>query len=213
MTTKRGRPSSASKIASLEAQVAELMKLVQAGVTPSSTVEVSADYEDEKLSPDEYISVMSLLPYTLNLSTRVGGQGAVKKFTKFGEVKRILYRELVEIVENHRNFMEAGYFYILNPVFIRHHGLDDIYSKILTKERIEEILTANTEETVSFYKSANPKQQEVVVQLLVERAVENPDSVDFNMIDKLARISKIDINQIIKDRLEAGKENQTENEE
>jgi hypothetical protein len=148
---------------------------------------------EDKIQLDDFISVMSLLPYNLNLSTRAGGQGRLVKFTRFGEVKKILYKDLVDILENNSSFLEAGYFYILHPALIRHHGLGEVYSKILTKEKIEEVLGANSNESLSLYESANPKQQEVIIQSLIDRVVESPDTVNLNMIDKISRVSKVDI--------------------
>jgi hypothetical protein len=148
---------------------------------------------DSKIQLDDLISVMSLLPYTLNLSTLASGKGRVIKFTHFGEVKRILYKDLLEIMENNSNFLEAGYFYILHPALIRHHGLGDVYSKILTKEKIEEVLGVSSDESLKLYESANFKQQEVIIQTLIDKVKDNPDSVDLNMVDKISRVSKVDI--------------------
>lgn len=148
---------------------------------------------DERIQQDDYISVMSLIPYNLNLSTKEKGQGNIKKFTKFGEVKRILYRDLVDIMEVNTKFMKAGYFYILDNRVIRQHGLDDVYSKILTKEKIEEILSTGSDNSIELYKIANEEQQKVIIGLLIEKIRENPDSVNLNMIDKISRLSGVDI--------------------
>jgi hypothetical protein len=181
-----------ARLARLKAEIAELEGNVEAAKEEARTF-AKPNVVDVKIQQDEYIPVMSLLPYNLNLTTREGGQGSVKKFTKFGEVKRIIYKDLVDILEVHPNFMEAGYFYILHPGFIRHHGLNDIYSKILTKDKIEEILLANTEECVTLYSSANAGQQEIIIQLLVDKVRDNPESINLNMIDKISRVSKVDI--------------------
>jgi len=194
-----------NEIEMLKAKIAELEK--------ANAVEIIEEVErfvDEKIQQDDYISVMSLLPYTLNLSTREGGQGVVKKFTKFGEVKKILYRDLVEIMEVHSNFVQAGYFYILNPSLIRHHGLDDAYSKILTKEKIEEILLTNSDECVNLYNSANEKQQEIIIELIVDKVRDNPNSVNLNVVDKISRISKVDIVRKAEDSRELQSEIQAE---
>ena len=164
------------------------------------------EVEDTKLQPDDYVNVMSLIPYNLNLSTKEGGQGNVKKFTKFGEVKRILYRDLVEIMEVHRNFLESGYFYIMNPQLVRFHGLDDVYSKILTKEKMENILSAQADNVIDLYTSANEGQQEIIIQLLIEKVRDNPDSVNLNVIDRISRISKVDIAKKADEAREAEKE-------
>lgn len=189
MTRNTTETSKDHEIALLKAKLAEL----ENNPVESKPVVKEKDYEERRIQPDEYVSVMSLLPYNMNLSTQEGGQGSVKKFTKFGEVKRILYRDLVEILEVHRNFVEAGYFYIMNPQLIRYHGLEDVYEKILTKEKIEEIISLNSENSLDLYNSANEKQQEIIVQLIIDKLMENPDSINLNFVDKISRLSKIDI--------------------
>lgn len=147
-----------------------------------------------KVPLDTYVPVISLLPYRLNLSTKEGGQGDIKKFTKFGEVKNILHKDLVDIIEVNRSFMEAGYFYILDPAVIRQHGLDEVYSKILTKEKIEDILdNANTEHCVKLFESTNPDQQRVIVQLFVDKMKADSESVNLYTVDRISRLSGIDI--------------------
>lgn len=185
MATRTKKPSSESiELELLRAKLNELESRLS-GNTPSKDADI--------ISTDEYVSVMSLLPYPLNLSTKEGGQGSIKKFTKFGEIKQVLYRDLVDIIEVHRNFLEAGYFYILHPGIIRQLGLDELYSKILTKEKIEELLLTNSEECVTLYNSANDKQREIILQLLVDKVRDNPDSANLNVIDKISRASKFDI--------------------
>lgn len=182
------------EVEALKARLAELESTVDT-VEPTMgqrTIETGRN----KVLLDDYVPVMSLLPYRLNLSTKEGGQGDVKKFTKFGEVKNILYKDLVDIIEVNRTFMESGYFYILDPLVIRQHGLDEVYSKILTKEKIEEILNnINTEYCIDLYNSSNSNQQKVIVQLLIEKVKNDSGSVNLYTVDRISRLSKIDIAQ------------------
>src|SRR5512137_2575663 len=140
MNTKTKKQLSAEEKKELDALKARLAELEQSTDSVEPKKEQSKEAKRDKVLLDDYVPVISLLPYRLNLATKEGGQGDIKKFTKFGEVKNILYKDLVDIIEINRSFMEAGYFYILDPVVIRQHGLDDTYSKILTKEKIEDIL-------------------------------------------------------------------------
>jgi hypothetical protein len=193
MATNRGKKASVSaeQLAQLEflkQQLIELQK--QMGVA-----EEEEEYQEKKIAQDDYIRVMSLVPYNLNLATQSGGQGSVKKFTKFGEVKRIIYKDLVDIMEVHRNFLEAGYFYILDPNVIRYHGLNDAYDRILTKEKIEEILDTKSDECAELYNAATEKQQEIIVQLLIDKLKANPDSVNLNVVDRISRLSKVEISK------------------
>jgi hypothetical protein len=189
-TTKALSADEKKEVEELKARLAEL----ESSDSEKPGKEQRIQAERSRVLLDDYVPVMSLLPYKLNLSTKEGGQGDVKKFTKFGEVKNILYKDLVDIIEVDRSFMEAGYFYILDPLVIRQHGLDETYSKILTKEKIDEILNnVNTEYCIDLYNSANPEQQRVIVQLLIEKMKIDPSSVNLYTVDRISRLSKIDI--------------------
>jgi len=189
-TTKALSADEKKEVEELKARLAEL----ESSDSEKPGKEQRIQAERSRVLLDDYVPVMSLLPYKLNLSTKEGGQGDVKKFTKFGEVKNILYKDLVDIIEVDRSFMEAGYFYILDPLVIRQHGLDETYSKILTKEKIDEILNnVNTEYCIDLYNSANPEQQRVIVQLLIEKIKTDPSSVNLYTVDRISRLSKIDI--------------------
>ena len=188
---KKGVRAPSKRQAELDALKARILELEKA----SSIVqeEVIPSYESESVASDDYVKVMSLLPYMLNLCTQPLGKGNVKTFTKFGEVKKILYKELVDIIESNPGFTNAGYFYIMNPYVIRQHGLEEAYAKILTKEQLEKLLTLNSDDSLELYKSANPEQQEVIIELLAEKLRTNFASVNLNIIDKLSRLSKVNI--------------------
>ena len=143
---------------------------------------------------DAYIEVMSLVPFKLNLSTERLGRGRQFSFSRFGEVKRILYNDLASIFENYRSFMEQGYFYILNQKVIRKHGLNDIYEKILTKEMIDNILTFDSKSAIKLYESASEAQREVIDGMLI-KIVKDKDvsDVDFNIISQVSKIGGRDI--------------------
>jgi hypothetical protein len=95
----------------------------------------------EELVPNSYIKIMSLVKNPLNLSTKPHGRGKTFHFENFGEVKTVFYSELLDIIENHPSFFEAGYFYILDSRVIEANNYGDVYSRILTKEKMEEIFS------------------------------------------------------------------------
>ena len=155
------------------------------------------DTEDEfdkiEIRPDAYIKVVSLYPGWLNLSTKAYGKGKTFTFKSFGETKRILYSDLIEILEVYRHFLEKGYFYIMNRNVIRKNGLDDICVNVLTRQNIDMILMGkNDDNIVSLFKSANESQREVITDMLISKMLAN-EEVDLNLIDKLTRISGIKI--------------------
>jgi hypothetical protein len=150
---------------------------------------------DAEIGQAEYIKVVNLCPdgWHLNLSTKGSGQGKVYKFEKFGQTKKIIYMDLVDIIENHLNFVEAGRFYILDKRVIRQAGLDAAYEKILDKSKIEEIFAGNMDNAVELYSSANAEQQQLIVDFFITRLRDNPDSIDLNLVDKITRISGVKI--------------------
>jgi len=196
-----------SELELLKQQVEELRAML------GKQTSIEPEIGETKVRSDDYVPVMSLLPNTLNLSTKGGGQGTIKRFTKFGEVKNILYRDLVDIMDAHTNFLEAGYFYILNEDVIRQHGLNDLYDTILTKEKIEQIIQTEDENAISLYKNANPHQKEIIINLLVDKVFENLDSVNLNIVDKISRDSGVDILEKAEDRKRMLKIRQEEEEE
>ena len=143
------------------------------------------------VQPNEYIKVMSLIDNKLNLSTRDHGLGKTFSFEEFGETQDILYSDLMEINNHHRNFLEAGYYYILDDRVVAIASKKEAYKKILTKEQIEKILN-NDETAISLFQKANPKQQEVIVKFIIKKIINN-EPVDYNLIDKLSRVSGVDI--------------------
>ena len=152
------------------------------------------DEENIRISPDAYIKVMSLSPYQLNLS--IDGRGTKPhSFMEFGDTKRIVYSDLVQIVESHKRFMKDGLFYIMSKKAIRKLGLNSIYDGLLTKEMIEKIVYHSTgEDNFSLFASATDQQKDTIIRLMIDKMV-NDGKVDLNVVDKLSRISGINIQE------------------
>jgi hypothetical protein len=171
---------------------AQYIKQLEDKLAMYESADADESSENYSVSQTDYIKVMNLLNYQLNLCTREYGQGKIYKFEKLYQIKKIIYSDLVDIIEVNSRFLEEGKFIILNPKVVRLHGLDETYSKILTKEKIEKILEG-TDEGIALYSTANKGQQEVIVGLLVDKLIKDPTSLDMNMIDKLSRLSGVKI--------------------
>jgi hypothetical protein len=137
---------------------------------------------------DSYVKVMSLTPHLLNLSTEGNGKGKIFTFHKFGEVKKILYRDLVDILSANQKFHEQGLFYIMNKEVIEEHGLEDMYEKVLTKESILKIINGeNQTDAVNIFSSATEKQQDFVCEMFIQKIFDG-ENVDLNLVDRLSRV-------------------------
>jgi uncharacterized FlaG/YvyC family protein len=175
----------------LEKQIEELKKQLEAKSAPQNKIEYTVDEDDEdqviQIAGDTYVKVMSLIPYTLTLTTDEFGRGKKFNFTYFGEVKRILYADLVQIIEHHSNFLNEGYFIILNKQVVRRHALDDIYVNILTKEKIEAILKGNQSDAANLFKACSDAQRDSIVALITAKIVAG-ESIDLNLLDRMSRV-------------------------
>lgn len=174
----------------------ELEKKVSVQEKDNGSIEVEQPVivnKNEDVRLDDYVEVMSLCPMPLNLSTQGNGRGKLFKFNKFGDKKSILYRDLADIIENHRSFVEGGVFYIMNPTVVRKNGLDYIYENILTKEKIQDILVKGNREAISLFETATEKQKELIIEMILQKLSEDIESLDLNIVDKISKISKVDI--------------------
>lgn len=169
----------------------EEARLLRARLAELETEDAEQD-EVESIPLDKYIKVMSLLDYSLNLTTQSQGKGKKFRFSKFGEVKQIMYKDLVDILEVQAAFLQAGYFLILDRKVVRTQGLDEAYKHILTKERIEDVLngSANFEE---LFNACPVEQKEVVISMVIDKLRDNPNALDLNVVDKLSRLSGVEI--------------------
>ncbi len=177
------------KIREMANELAELKKMIQdnsANQQQSQPVFYQPPQTDDSIPFNRQVRVMSLCPNKLNLSTEKGGKGHHYTFERFGETKKISYGDLISIGENHRNFKEAGFYYILDDKIVEEEGLADIYTKILNKEKIEQVLS-NNDDAVALFQKTNPKQQKNIVDMIVGKLLAG-EYVDQNLIVSIDRI-------------------------
>jgi len=158
---------------------------------------------DEHLDirPDAYVKIMSLTDQELNISTEPRFQGKRLTFSHFGETKKVLYSEFLNIKENHKNFFEQGKFYLLDDGrgIIANLGLENLYEHILTKEQIERILDSNSE-AFNLFQSANPGQQKLIIDMIIKK-MRDGGIVDHNLVSEISKFSGIKIEERVEEAI------------
>jgi hypothetical protein len=159
-------------------------------------------HEDDRLEADTYVEVQSICPTLLTLSTEPKGRGINYTWNEFGEVRQIVYGDLQKIIQNHgsglyTDFIRKGYVYINNPAVVKKSGLKEIYKKLLSKEQIDEVLKCHPEvdgvsKSVELFESTIKSQQKLIALMLIDKIARGA-SLDLNVVDKIKRISDIDI--------------------
>jgi hypothetical protein len=90
-------------------------------------------------------------------------------------------------MEEHPNFVNEGYFVILNKDVVRKHGLDDVYAKILTKEKLELVFAGNDSDAVNLFKACGDAQRQFIVNMIHDKMLKG-EFVDLNLLDRFSRI-------------------------
>lgn len=147
---------------------------------------------ENDIRPDHYVAIMNGLRERLNLSR--GKDKEPVAFESFGEIKRVQYSQLLEILDRCENFYKRGYFFILDPVIVKKLGYEDI--SVLSKEQIESVidLTCSTEDAFSLYKMGSDRQKSVIVDSLIEY-IRDGKEVNGNLVRLIEKESKIKITE------------------
>lgn len=173
------------KIAEQQAQIEELMKIIQGGMNAVAPITNTED-----INADEDILVVSLTPNKLNL---VGSDGSTLfSFDAMYEEQYIDYASLKEIVRVNRDMAKNGRFYILDEKAVNKLRLKNNYKNVLTPEQMKQILSSNTEHAVELYKLANVTQQQTILDV-VRQAKFNGKDVDYNLLRELGELSGVNL--------------------
>lgn len=163
-------------------KVQNVSELKQENIMDDEDVDLNID-----IPSDKHIKVMSLTPYLLTLTTEERGRGKRYDFHSFGEVKNIPYHYLYDIMEAHPNFVDEGYFVILNKDVVRKHDLEEKYQKFLTKEKLDKILSGNQSDAANLFKACGEAQRGFIINIIHDKMLAG-ESVDLNLLDRLSRI-------------------------
>lgn len=139
--------------------------------------------------PDSMIRLQSLTKGELCLN--VNGNVAIN-FEKYGDIKPVLYSELVNIVNNNRSFAENGTFYIMDDSAVFYLGLARFYDHIMSWEDIENIETFSDDTLRQMLPKISDFQKDVL-SLVLATKIFNNESVDMNKVDVISKVCNIDI--------------------
>lgn len=128
---------------------------------------VSKNYDNlRQPRPDAMIRLQSLTKGELCLN--VNGSVAIN-FDKYGDIKPVLYSELMNIVNNNRRFAEEGAFYIMDDASVKYLGLSRYYDNILSYDEIESLESYSDDELRTIIPKISDFQKDVVSLVFANR--------------------------------------------
>lgn len=139
--------------------------------------------------PDAMIRLQSLTKGELCLN--VNGSVAIN-FDKYGDIKPVLYSELMNIVNNNRLFAEEGAFYIMDDASVKYLGLSRYYDNILSYDEIESLESYSDDELRTIVPKISDFQKDVVSLVFANR-IYNDEQVDRNKVEVISKACEIDI--------------------
>lgn len=139
--------------------------------------------------PDAMIRLQSLTKGELCLN--VNGSVAIN-FDKYGDIKPVLYSELMNIVNNNRLFAEEGAFYIMDDASVKYLGLSRYYDNILSYDEIESLESYSDDELRTIVPKISDFQKDVISLVFANR-IYNDEQVDRNKVEVISKACEIDI--------------------
>ena len=182
--------SDAKKVEKLEAQLKEQKEQIDALMAMLQKTDITnvSNAPTEDIVGDDEFLVISLTPNKLNLC---GADGAVLfSFDEMYEEQYIDYASLKEIVRVNRDMAKNGRFYILDERVVNKLRLKNNYKNVLSPEQLKDLLSSDTKKAVELYKLANQTQQSTIIEL-VKQAKFRGESVDFNLLSELEKLSGV----------------------
>ena len=183
----------------LEKEIQEIKKMLENSLTPKmnmreNTIEDDGEIIDIPLN--KTVKVINLYFGGLNLKTSESG-GKIFRFNQFGDVRPIIYQDLLQILSLQYRFFTQGYCMILDNDVVKANGLETYYKNILTKKEIENILSYNDKEISDMFSNTTKIIKETIVDILMRKII-NKEYVDHNKVRIISEIYGTDIYELAK---------------
>ena len=173
------------RIKELEKTVSDLNNMIALLMKQTANSSVS--------SGDRDIVFISLCNHILNLSTEPNGGGEIYTFTEFGEEQSIPYSDAKRIIKSNKSFIRGGKCYIADDELIKSEHLVNDYKKILSKDSLLELLSAERTKFPVIFDAMTDTQKELFRDIVVDKLSKNKNSVDMNIVQYINESLNIDI--------------------
>lgn len=124
------------------------------------------------------------------LSTEPNGRGKTYKFNGYGDTKPIKYLDMINIIEVYGNQFEKGMAIMSSKKDYEDLQIEYAYDNILTKEKMDKVLSLSDDEDVDIVLNLEDEMQEKVLMMIADNVV-NGYSYDYNKINKLQKNTKL----------------------
>ena len=142
----------------------------------------------KEINPLKLINVVSLTDGGVSLRTAPNG-GKIFRFDKFGHSIPITYTDLQDVIATDRAFIEDGSVYICDEDVVKNNYLEDVYSRFLTVNMINNIFSFPTDKIIDMVTNTTETIQESIISIIVKK-INNNEYVDMNKVDAIGKACK-----------------------
>lgn len=190
--------------AQLESALSAIQALLasQSGSNKEAETEVVKDVQPvrEEFSykePDaaKMIRVVNTCYGSLSLS--IDGKTKLS-FSSYGEVKPVLYSQLVQIVNENHKFAETGKFYILDENAVYFLGLKQYYNNLIAPDILDNLDKYDDIDIKNFIDKMVASQKTTLIDSIRYKMFDNID-IDRNKVALIGKLCNVDIDAMVRE--------------
>ena len=171
----------------LKKQMEEMQKMLQQLMSQQSTpVAQSIQEEDSEQQKEEIpltkrIKVTSITTGGVNLKTSYDSGARKFRLEQLGQTKAIQYEYLIDCINTDRWLFEDGLVYINDPQVVEEQLLEEEYKKFLTPDKIQNILSFDTETIKQMVSNSTREIQETICSVVIDK-INAGENIDLNKV-------------------------------
>lgn len=188
-------------LAKLSARLDEMETEKETVATNTTSINREVDVATDYPEPDanKQIKIMSMFYGSLNICNNQNRSvGRTLSFSKFGEIKSVLYHDLVDYVNTERRFAEEGYFYILDKAAVYHLGLTNEYTHLVDGDIVNHMMEYSNSDLESIVSTMTDAQKDSIANLFADKIYHGKE-VDLNKIAIISKHLPVSIEQMVQD--------------
>ena len=183
------------QIEQMQAMLQQLMSQQQSAQTVQSVSEPEeyVEKEQEEIPLTKRIKVTSITTGGVNLKTSYDSGARKFRLEHLGQTKAIQYEYLIDCINTDRWLFEDGLVYINDPQVVEEQLLEEEYKKFLTSEKIQNILTFDTETIKEMVSNATKAIQETICSVVIQK-INAGENIDLNKVYAIGNACEPQVN-------------------
>ena len=186
----------------LKKQMEEMQKMLQQLMSQQQSASVAqsvsepeeyVEKEQEEIPLTKRIKVTSITTGGVNLKTSYDSGARKFRLEHLGQTKAIQYEYLIDCINTDRWLFEDGLVYINDPQVVEEQLLEEEYKKFLTSEKIQNILTFDTETIKEMVSNATKAIQETICSVVIDK-INAGENIDLNKVYAIGNACEPQVN-------------------